>query len=185
MNIRDRILELRRLPATELVPNPRNWRTHNEEQREALAGVLEEIGYASALLARRRADGRFELIDGHLRVSTTPAQLVPVLILDVNEEEADKLLATFDPLTTMAGVAPDKLCELHEGVDFRNPAVKKMLRQVQAAAKRPSSSETTDRDDLSFPDTYQVLVECRDETHQREVFDRLVGEELDCRLLML
>lgn len=40
MQIRDRIRELRRVPARELRANPRNWRTHPQRQREALAGVL-------------------------------------------------------------------------------------------------------------------------------------------------
>jgi len=67
-----------------------------------LRGVLQEIGYADALLARALPDGRLMLIDGHLRAETTPDQLVPVLVLDVDEAEADKLLATLDPLAAMA-----------------------------------------------------------------------------------
>jgi hypothetical protein len=42
------------------------------------------------------------LIDGHLRAETTHDQLVPVLVLDVDEAEANKLLATLDPLAVMA-----------------------------------------------------------------------------------
>ncbi len=67
MRIRDRIRELRRVRASELRPNPRNWRTHPQTQRDALCGVLAEIGYADALLARELTDGSLELIDGHLR----------------------------------------------------------------------------------------------------------------------
>src|SRR5262245_6791023 len=52
MNIRDRITELRRVKASELRPNPKNWRTHPDAQRNALRGVLSEIGYADALLTR-------------------------------------------------------------------------------------------------------------------------------------
>ena len=47
-------------------------------------------------------DGRLMLIDGHLRAETTPDQLVPVLVLDVDENESNKLLATLDPLAAMA-----------------------------------------------------------------------------------
>ena len=50
MQIRDRIKELRRVPAGELRPNPRNWRMHPSEQQDALRGVLAEVGYANALL---------------------------------------------------------------------------------------------------------------------------------------
>ena len=45
----------------------------------ALRGILGEIGYADALLARRDGEG-LVLIDGHLRRSLDPDQLVPVVL---------------------------------------------------------------------------------------------------------
>ncbi len=36
MKIRDRIKELRRVKASELLPNPKNWRTHPTEQADAM-----------------------------------------------------------------------------------------------------------------------------------------------------
>ena len=41
---------LRRVPARELIANPRNWRRHPARQAAALRGVLEEVGYADALV---------------------------------------------------------------------------------------------------------------------------------------
>ena len=67
MKIRDRIKELRRVPARELRVHPRNWRTHPEAQQEALRGLLQELGYCDALITRELPDGGLELIDGHLR----------------------------------------------------------------------------------------------------------------------
>ena len=40
MLIRDRIVELRRVKASQLRPNPRNWRTHPAAQQDALRGLL-------------------------------------------------------------------------------------------------------------------------------------------------
>jgi len=65
MKIRDRIKELRRVKASELLRNPRNWRTHPAAQARALRGLLNEIGYADALIARELPDGQLQLIDGH------------------------------------------------------------------------------------------------------------------------
>ena len=45
MQIRDRIVELRRVRAKDLIPHPRNWRTHPKRQQEALRGILAEVGY--------------------------------------------------------------------------------------------------------------------------------------------
>src|SRR3954471_4400870 len=107
--MRDRIQELRRVKASSLRPNPRNWRTHPQPQQDALRGILAEVGYADALLARELEDGSLELIDGHLRAETTPDMEVPVLVLNVTPEEADKLLATLDPLAAMAGANAEAL----------------------------------------------------------------------------
>ena len=127
MKIRDRIVELRRVKASELLPNPRNWRTHPKGQQDALKGVLAEVGYADALLAREVEGGSLMLIDGHLRAETTPDQEVPVLVLDVNEDEADKILATLDPLAAMAEASAEKLEELLGDVKTNSEAVDAML----------------------------------------------------------
>src|SRR5438034_2439194 len=99
--IRDRVIELRRVPVGELRPNPKNWRRHPEVQRRALAAMLAEVGFAGAVLARQTPDG-LELIDGHLRTDMLSDQEIPVLVLDVDEAEAAKILASLDPLAAMA-----------------------------------------------------------------------------------
>src|SRR3954468_1688916 len=117
MQIRDRIKALRRVPARELKPNPKNWRTHPPAQHDALRGLLAEIGYAGALLARELDDGSLELIDGHLRAETTPDSDVPVLVLDVTPAEADKLLATYDSVAQLAGADANAIQSLVAGLD--------------------------------------------------------------------
>jgi hypothetical protein len=128
--IRDRIRALRRVPASELIPNPSNWRTHPQAQQEALRGVLNEIGYSAALIAREREDGSLVLLDGHLRKDTTPDAVVPVLVLDVDEAEADLLLASLDPLAAMAGADQQKLDALLREVQTSNQAVATMLTEI-------------------------------------------------------
>ncbi len=66
--IRDRIRELRRVPASTLLANPKNWRTHPKAQAAAMTALLGEIGYADALIARETPEG-LVLIDGHSAVS--------------------------------------------------------------------------------------------------------------------
>ena len=111
MKIRDRIKEFKRVKASELAPNPKNWRTHPKGQKDALQGLLAEIGFAGAVLARETPSGLM-LIDGHLRAETAATSEIPVLILDVSELEADKILATFDPLGSMAEKNAEQLSNL-------------------------------------------------------------------------
>ena len=130
MLIRDRIRELRRVRARDLVANPKNWRVHPKAQTAALRGLLAEVGYADALLARELPDGRLQLIDGHLRAETTPSAIVPVLILDVSEEEADKILLTLDPLAGMAESDSQRLQELLNSVRTDSTAVEHLFARI-------------------------------------------------------
>jgi len=102
MQIRDRIKDFRRVPAADLIANSANWRVDPGRQKRGLMAVLAEIGYADALVVRELPDGRLELIDGHLRKELTPDATVPVLIVDLNDQEAKTLLAAHDALGAMA-----------------------------------------------------------------------------------
>jgi DNA modification methylase len=112
---RDRIKEFRRVRAGDLKPSPRNWRTHPKNQRDALVAVLEDVGIADAVIARE-VNGHLELIDGHLRADLNSDVQLPVLVLDVTEEEADTILATLDPLAAMAGADTETLSKLVDGM---------------------------------------------------------------------
>lgn len=128
--IRDRIKTLRRVRAGDLLINPKNWRRHPRAQVDALRGLLQEIGYADALIARELPDGRLMLIDGHLRAETTPDARVPVLVLDVSGEEADKLLLTLDPLAAMAESDAERIKALLQTVRTNSEAVEDLLRRT-------------------------------------------------------
>lgn len=184
MQIRDRIKELRRIRAGDLRPNPRNWRVHPQKQCEALRGILAEIGYADALLARELPDGSLELIDGHLRAETTPDAVVPVLVLDVDESEAAKLLALLDPLAGLAQTDDEALSSLAEDLDLQSPVLRELLNEMTRPASEESLPEDTEGP-KSLPESFQVVVECRDEDDQRTVFERLTAEGYTCRLLTL
>jgi len=188
MHIRDRIKELRRVPAKDLRPNPRNWRVHPPEQQDALRAILAEVGYAGALLARECDDGALELIDGHLRAETTPDVLVPVLVLDVTEAEAAKILATHDPLAAMAEADAGKINELLQHFTTDSPALCEMLAKLTQPPCEPITNggepeESADPPMLSA--SFQLLVTCVDEESQRKLFEQLKEEGYECRVLTM
>ena len=98
--------------------------------------MLDRIGYADALVAWEAPDG-LELIDGHLRASTTPSDTVPVLVLDVNQQEADELLATLDPLSAMARTDDDALLPLLESLGIESQSVNAMLEALANGERAP------------------------------------------------
>ena len=95
-----------------------------------MRGVLAEVGIAGAVLARETAEGGLMLIDGHLRTDVMHDQEIPVLVLDVDEAEADKLLATIDPLAAMAEADAGKLDELLREIDTGSEALQEMLAKL-------------------------------------------------------
>ena len=182
IKIRDRIIGLERVKASELLPSSKNWRTHPESQKSALQGLLVEVGYAVPLVARRLPGGGLELIDGHLRAETTPDMEVPVVVLDVDEEEAEKLLATIDPLSQLAGQDDAALIQLLQNVNSDSAAVQKMLSDLIELPKEAEPPEEVEFDpELKF----QIVIECSGEHEQGRLLERLTGEGLKCKALML
>jgi hypothetical protein len=102
---RNRIVGHGEVDATELLANPKNWRIHPKAQRDALGGVLAEVGWVQEVIVNRRTGF---VVDGHLRaaMAISAGEKVPVLYIDVSEEEEALILATLDPLSAMA--ASDK-----------------------------------------------------------------------------
>lgn len=129
-NFRSRVKELRHVPAKHLKANPKNWRTHDSLQQEAFNAVLDEVGFAGAVIAYENSDDELVIIDGHMRTEQADKEKIPVLILDVSEEEADLLLATYDPIGTMAESDAERLAELLQGVTANEATLATLLEDI-------------------------------------------------------
>lgn len=190
--MKDRISSFVRVRAGELVDHPANWRRHPERQRAALAAMLEEIGYANALVARREGDS-LVLIDGHLRKSLDPDQVVPVLVLDVSAEEAEKLLLTLDPITALARPHPEALAALLERVKSSSDAVADLFEGLARAAGLPIAALRSDPERI--PDSSPARTRpgelwelgrhrllCADATKKESLNNLMSGEKADLLL---
>jgi hypothetical protein len=185
MTLRDRIVELRRVKAGELRPNPKNWRLHPEGQRSAMAAMLEQIGFVGALAARETADG-LELLDGHLRADIAADSEVPVLILDLNDEEADKMLATFDPLTGLALVDGGKVDDLLKGISLdENAELRRMLATLTTKLVKEEDEEDAPREVVGMAlqphEHYDFLVVLASTTQEWNVLCDRLGLQPEAR----
>ena len=123
---RNRIVGLEYHKPGEIADHPLQWRVHSTAQEAALRAVLSEVGIAGALLAYRN-NGDLVAIDGHLRKSLDADAEWPVLLLDVTEDEANKLLATTDPLAAMAGADAAMLGDLLAVIETENDTLQALL----------------------------------------------------------
>ena len=185
--LRDRVVELARIRAGDLIAHPKSWRLHPARQRAALRGLLREIGYADALLARRHGD-RLVLIDGHLRKSLDPEQVVPVLVLDLDEREAETLLAALDPLGGLATANTAALGRLLADIETSNQAVRAFLDGLARQAGLPTRLLLRDPDEVPLapeprtkPGDLWILGEhrliCGDATNAADLARLMDGEK--------
>lgn len=131
--IKDLVKELRRVKASELIPNEKNWRLHPDEQQQAMQGALEEIGIAGPVLAYETPQG-LKLIDGHLRAELMGDKPIPVVVLECSDEVAAKVLATYDPMSGKAETDPVKLKELLAELEFESSALQEMAEDLEKEA---------------------------------------------------
>ena len=91
-------------------------------------------------------------MDGHLRKELDPDQIVPVLVLDLDEDESKKLLTVLDPLAAMAEANQEALARLLQEIETQNPAVQAMLDSLAAEYKiNPEVEGLTDPDEVPAP----------------------------------
>ncbi|MCS7168771.1 MAG: hypothetical protein RMI91_13800 [Gemmatales bacterium] len=173
--------EADRLPA-----HPLNWRRHPVRQKEAVARLLREVGWAGALLYNERT-GR--LLDGHLRKELCQGQRVPVLVGSWSEEQERRILAFLDPLASLAEPEVERWQELLRSLAHLDATLAQALDEIAQTLDVPLAAETLESADAGraaapLPEShFEVIVECPDEPSQRQLYERLTAEGYRCRVL--
>lgn len=96
----------------QLLANPDNWRIHPEHQGAALETVLADVGWVGQVIVNRTTG---HVVDGHLRVQRAIAagqDEVPVVYVELTEDEERKVLATFDSIGSLAVTDDEQLRDL-------------------------------------------------------------------------
>jgi DNA modification methylase len=185
VSLRDRVIDFRRVPAVELAAHPKNWRKHPKHQQNALRGLLAEIGFAGAALARVDTDGKLTLIDGHLRKEMLPSETIPVLVTDLNEKEAETLLAAYDPIGALATRDEEALRNLLARISTDNADVQTLLERlgkepVPGLGDPDEATEPIEDSRIKLGDMFRLgdhRILCGDSTQPKDVQRLLGGEE--------
>jgi hypothetical protein len=163
--MRNRIIGHRKVKASELVQHELNPRVHNQDQRDALAAIYREVGYARSVLAYQLPDGRLKLIDGHLRQSEhAPDDLIDVEVLDVTDAEARKLLLTIDPLATLANYSDHALLSLRDITIADDEILNALWATLHQEDAKPSTAE--EKKEAKATHQWLIIIECAGESQQ-------------------
>ena len=121
-------LRLEWLDPAQLEEHPENWKTHPESQVAGLESVIGSVGWAGALLFNEKT-GR--LLDGHARKKLDPKILVngkvPVLVGSWDEDGERLILATLDPLGSMARANQESLQALLGKLSVESEGLQELL----------------------------------------------------------
>lgn len=119
----------------DLLANPQNWRKHPGHQQEAMAGILETVGWVNNVIVNENTG---HVVDGHMRVTVAMRngdEQVPVTYVNLTEEEERIILATYDPLSALATQDSQALADLLTGIrDQTNNSVQALLDRARDSA---------------------------------------------------
>ncbi len=124
----NRIIGLQYIPANQLTANPLNARRHPAKQREGLRGSLDTLGWYDAVIYNERTGF---LIDGHARVeeqlTRDDTASIPVLVVNMSEEEEAQAVATHDWIAHLATYDADNLQSLLDEFNSDDDRIQQML----------------------------------------------------------
>jgi len=132
---KNRIVETADMAVKDLKANPKNWRKHPQAQQNALAGVLDAVGWVAPVIFNRQTG---HLIDGHLRLELAvkrKEKTLPVSVVDLSPDEEAMILATFDPIAAMAEADRQMLAGLMQSIETEDEQVRTLLESIAREEK--------------------------------------------------
>jgi hypothetical protein len=143
-NWQNRIVDYTEESPEQLLANPLNWRVHSRNQQIALSGVLDDIGFIAPVIVNQRTG---HLVDGHLRVSLALRHnipTIPVVYVNISEDEEKEALTTFDPIGAMASSDMQMLEGLIQDLGQIGDAAKMSLSEILKEANKKAVKNVLD-----------------------------------------
>ena len=178
-------LKIEQWPIEKLTPYARNPRK-NDEAVPKMAGLIREFGFKVPVVVR--SDG--EVVDGHLRLKAARhlgMETVPVVLADEwtpAQVKAFRLAvnksaewADWDEALLELELEDLKAEDFDLGlIGFDDVAVDGPEGQQDEGDLPP--------DDFNYEQKWAVIVECTSEAHQQQVYEKLMGEGYECKVVV-
>ncbi len=173
-------------PIEKLVPYAKNSRTHSEEQIAQIAASIKEWGFTTAVLV----DEGGGIIAGHGRLMAARRlgmDAVPVMVAKGWSEAQKRAYVIADnKLALNAGWDNELLAlELSElgdlGFDVELTGFD--LQEITSLIDAPSDDPQLE--EQFYSEVFNIIIECKDESEQEKIFNRLDSEGYKCRIQSL
>jgi hypothetical protein len=180
--MRNRILGHKIVRAGDLVPHELNPRVHTQDQKDALASIIKEVGFSRSVLAYQLPDGRLKLIDGHLRTSEMdPDEDIEVEVLDVTDEEARKLLLTIDPLASLANYNDSQLMLLRDVTKADDDILNALWSSLHQEEPKQITEAKKDKREPTLTAQWLIIIDCLNETEQHRILHECQLKGFTCK----
>ena len=165
-------MEIVQVKTSELVPYERNAKEHPQEQVEHIANSIKAFGFRSPIVAWK--DGT--IINGHGRLLAAyklGLEEVPVIYADDLTEEEANAFRLADNKTAESSwdefLLADELADLF---DFDMERFGFDISEIAATDEdEPPSGDVG----FNYIEQYGVIVMCKDEAEQEQIYNRLIG----------
>lgn len=186
-----RIVGYETINPEQVLANPMNFRTHPESQAAPMRAVLSDVGIVQNIIINRTTG---HLIDGHLRVMEAlkaGQSELPATIVELSPDEERLILASYDHLSSLAGIDVAQLDSLLRDVSSDSADIQAMISSfaeaegVLDALMDDNEAEQTLEDDRGeqFNESFYVVITCTTEDMQKELFAEMEERGLQCRLV--
>ena len=163
----------------QLLAHPMNARRHPNRQRDALRESLGRVGWVDVVKVNTRTG---HVVDGHARVeeAISKGSTVPVVYVDLDEDEERFVLATLDPISAMARTDAEAMIDLTDGMTFESEALSEMVGKLRDEEVLPDDDDADTGSQLGDIE-YRLVVSCSDELAQAELLAEFESRGLDVK----
>jgi ParB-like chromosome segregation protein Spo0J len=179
-------------PVESLIPYARNARTHSEQQVHKIASSMREFGFTNPVLI----DETGEIIAGHGRVMAAKHLALPevpcLILTGLTAAQRQAYVLADNKLAELSGWDEELLAQelkTLQSMDFDLELIGFDINGIENSileenGQQPEQKKDGQINSIEYQEKYAVLVECNNEPHQAEIYDKLITMGLTCKILV-
>jgi len=178
-------LKVEYVETTTLIPYALNSRTHSDSQVAQIAASIKEFGFTNPILV----DDTNTIIAGHGRIMAAGVlglETVPTIALrGLSDAQRKAYVIADNKLALNAGWDPENLRVEMEALNELDFDLALIGFDAIELGKIFDDEPMPELRDEEYNEAFSVIVECKDEAEQEQIFNRLDAEGYKCRVQSL